>query len=66
VQLDDVDSHWSVEPQIIPEFYQPVDSVEDNFLLNSQNLDLGVRQNQEKVNDVILPPWAKGNVAQQR
>jgi len=42
-----------------------VDSPEDNFLLNSQNLDLGVRQNQEKVNDVILPPWAKGVAARE-
>ena len=49
-------------PQLIPEFYQSVEVPEDNFLLNSRNLDLGVRQNQGKVNDVVLPPWATGTV----
>jgi hypothetical protein len=30
-----------------------------NFLKNINRLDLGVKQNGEKVDDVILPPWAK-------
>ena len=30
-----------------------------SFLKNYQNLDLGVRQNKKKVNDVKMPLWAK-------
>lgn len=30
--------------QLIPEFFQPTETVEDNFLLNARGLDLGVRQ----------------------
>lgn len=41
--------------ELIPEFYEPG---EENFLLNCIGLDLGVRANGEKVNDIILPPWA--------
>jgi len=41
--------------ELIPEFYEPG---EEDFLLNSLNLDLGIRANGEKVNDIILPPWA--------
>jgi hypothetical protein len=38
----------------IPEFYYlPF------FLKNTNNIDLGIRQSGELVNDVILPPWAK-------
>ncbi len=40
--------------QLIPEFYQPP----GDFLLNSEGLDLGLKQKGRKVNDVILPPWA--------
>lgn len=42
--------------ELIPEFYQPP----GNFLINSMNLELGVRSDGVRVNDVILPPWAKG------
>lgn len=39
---------------MIPEFfYLP------EFLVNSQKLPLGVRESGEKVDDVILPTWAK-------
>ncbi|EFC42183.1 BEACH domain-containing protein [Naegleria gruberi] len=41
--------------ELIPEFYQSTGS----FLINSLNLDLGVRNNGQRVNNVILPPWAK-------
>lgn len=41
--------------ELIPEFYQSTGS----FLVNSLNLDLGVRNNGQRVNNVILPPWAK-------
>ncbi|XP_027161043.1 protein SPIRRIG [Coffea eugenioides] len=43
--------------ELIPEFfYMP------EFLENRFNLDLGEKQSGEKVNDVILPPWAKSSV----
>ncbi|XP_015220356.1 WD repeat and FYVE domain-containing protein 3 isoform X2 [Lepisosteus oculatus] len=42
--------------ELIPEFfYLP------EFLLNSNNFDLGSKQNGIKLGDVILPPWAKGD-----
>jgi len=40
--------------ELIPEFYEPP----GDFLLNIQELDLGMTQTKEKVNDAILPPWA--------
>ncbi|XP_059488715.1 WD repeat and FYVE domain-containing protein 3 [Neocloeon triangulifer] len=40
--------------ELIPEFfYLP------EFMLNSNNFDLGAKQNGVFLNDVILPPWAK-------
>uniref|UniRef100_A0A4W3HF18 WD repeat and FYVE domain containing 3 n=1 Tax=Callorhinchus milii TaxID=7868 RepID=A0A4W3HF18_CALMI len=42
--------------ELIPEFfYLP------EFLLNSNNFDLGNKQNGIKLGDVLLPPWAKGD-----
>ncbi|XP_027889562.1 WD repeat and FYVE domain-containing protein 3 isoform X1 [Xiphophorus couchianus] len=42
--------------ELIPEFfYLP------EFLLNSNNFDLGAKQNGTKLGDVILPTWAKGD-----
>ncbi|CAK91037.1 unnamed protein product (macronuclear) [Paramecium tetraurelia] len=41
--------------ELIPEFFIE----DDSFLVNTLNLDLGVRQNQKKVGDVKLPKWAK-------
>ncbi|EGD82827.1 hypothetical protein PTSG_11431 [Salpingoeca rosetta] len=40
--------------ELIPEFYMQ----STDFLLNLNNLDLGVTQRGERVGDVILPPWA--------
>jgi hypothetical protein len=40
--------------ELIPEFY----SGAGDFLVNSQKLDLGVRQDGKRVGDVELPPWA--------
>ncbi|CAI5506687.1 unnamed protein product [Closterium sp. Naga37s-1] len=40
--------------ELIPEFY----SLSTSFLLNSQGLDLGVKQDGVPVGDVVLPPWA--------
>ena len=40
--------------ELIPEFFYCPE-----FLRNINRLDLGVKQNGEKVSDVILPPWAK-------
>ena len=42
--------------QLIPEFFQS----SGEFLLNSQNLPLGFKQDKTKVMDVELPSWAKG------
>ncbi|XP_072921340.1 WD repeat and FYVE domain-containing protein 3 isoform X1 [Hemitrygon akajei] len=42
--------------ELIPEFfYLP------EFLLNSNNFDLGYKQNGTKLGNVLLPPWAKGD-----
>lgn len=42
--------------ELIPEFfYLP------EFLMNSEQFNLGVRQNGERVNNVILPPWARNS-----
>ncbi|XP_065915844.1 protein FAN-like isoform X2 [Dysidea avara] len=38
----------------IPEFYQPP----GDFLLNKKGIDFGIRSDGEKIDDVILPPWA--------
>lgn len=40
--------------ELIPEFYQPP----GDFLLNKKGIDFGVRSDGEKIDDVILPPWA--------
>ncbi len=41
--------------ELIPEFfYLP------EFLVNSNRFDLGFKQNGIQLDDVILPPWAKG------
>lgn len=42
--------------ELIPEFfYSP------EFLVNVNGIDMGVRQDGEPVNNVLLPPWAKGD-----
>eukprot|EP00117_Sycon_ciliatum_P047152 scpid28293/ scgid33705/ Protein FAN; Factor associated with neutral sphingomyelinase activation len=41
--------------ELIPEFY----SLPSDFMFNTQNLDFGSRQDRTKVDDVLLPPWAK-------
>lgn len=42
--------------ELIPEFfYLP------EFLINTNNLQLGMKQNKEIVGDVILPPWANND-----
>lgn len=41
--------------ELIPEFYQN----DDSFLVNYLGLDLGVRQDKNRVDHVLLPPWAK-------
>jgi factor associated with neutral sphingomyelinase activation len=50
--------------ELIPEFFQIPKENEDGevvtFLTNYRGLDLGIRQNQQKVQDVQLPPWASG------
>lgn len=42
--------------ELIPEFfYLP------EFLKNDNKYDLGIKQNGKKLNDVVLPPWAKND-----
>jgi factor associated with neutral sphingomyelinase activation len=52
---ENVNSDHADVKELIPEFYQPP----GDFLLNLQSLDLGVRTDGVRVNDVILPPWAR-------
>ena len=40
--------------ELIPEFFS-----NPHFLLNENNFDLGVTQSNQRLNDVILPKWAK-------
>ncbi|XP_023679913.1 WD repeat- and FYVE domain-containing protein 4 isoform X2 [Paramormyrops kingsleyae] len=42
--------------ELIPEFYYLPD-----FLVNSNNFELGCTQDGTTVGDVVLPPWAKGD-----
>uniref|UniRef100_A0A3Q4AQV8 Uncharacterized protein n=1 Tax=Mola mola TaxID=94237 RepID=A0A3Q4AQV8_MOLML len=44
--------------ELIPEFY----GNDPSFLENRLSLDLGRKQNGSLVSDVILPPWASGNL----
>ena len=42
--------------ELIPEFFYLPD-----FLVNAERLDLGCTQSRGRVDDVLLPPWAKGS-----
>jgi WD40 repeat protein len=42
--------------ELIPEFFYLPD-----FLTNRNNFDLGMKQNGEELNDILLPPWAKND-----
>ena len=42
--------------ELIPEFYYS-----SEFLANSNSLKLGKRQDGHAIDDVVLPPWAKGS-----
>lgn len=47
-------THTSDVKELIPEFfYLP------EFLTNSNNVFFGVKQDGQKLGDVVLPPWAK-------
>ena len=39
--------------ELIPEFFEQFE-----FLLNTQNLDLGIKANDKPIGDVKLPKWA--------
>jgi factor associated with neutral sphingomyelinase activation len=43
--------------ELIPEFYNA--NADFDFLINARGLSLGATQNGERVDDVILPPWAR-------
>jgi len=48
--------HNALLVQLIPEFfYLP------EFLVNINRYDFGVRQDETRVDNVILPPWANGD-----
>ena len=42
--------------ELIPEFFYLPD-----FLVNSNHFDFGCKQNGVRVDNVVLPPWAKGD-----
>jgi len=42
--------------ELIPEFFYLPEFLENRF-----NFDYGIKQSGERVNDVLLPPWAKGS-----
>ncbi|CAM6104156.1 unnamed protein product [Calypogeia fissa] len=42
--------------ELIPEFFYLPEFLENRF-----NFDFGIKQSGERVNDVLLPPWAKGS-----
>jgi len=42
--------------ELIPEFFYLPD-----FLVNANRFDMGAKQNGEPLDDVVLPPWAKGS-----
>lgn len=43
--------------ELLPEFFHS----SSNFLKNNETLNLGTKQNNQKVNHVILPKWANGD-----
>lgn len=43
--------------ELIPEFF-----CLPEFLSNSNNYDLGIKQNGVRLGDVVLPPWSKGEL----
>ena len=45
--------------ELIPEWYS-----QHEFLVNGNGLKLGVRQDEQRVNDVLLPRWAHGSSRQ--
>eukprot|EP01017_Pseudomicrothorax_dubius_P044670 TRINITY_DN7572_c0_g3_i1.p1 TRINITY_DN7572_c0_g3~~TRINITY_DN7572_c0_g3_i1.p1 ORF type:complete len:822 (+),score=154.42 TRINITY_DN7572_c0_g3_i1:59-2524(+) len=45
----------AIVKELIPQFYME----DDSFLVNYLKLDLGIRQNGKRVDDVKLPKWAK-------
>ncbi|KAK9032820.1 hypothetical protein V6N11_017863 [Hibiscus sabdariffa] len=49
-------SNTSDVKELVPEFYYMPE-----FLINSNSYHLGVKQDGEPINDVSLPPWAKGS-----
>ncbi len=43
--------------ELTPEFYY----TEGQFLVNTEKMDLGVSQEGENIDDVVLPPWARNS-----
>ena len=53
-------THDADVKELIPEFFNG----KGDFLLNRHGLHLGVTQEGQPVQDVVLPPWAQGSAAQ--
>lgn len=47
--------------ELVPEFYDT--SNNGDFLCNKFGINFGYRSDNQRVNDVELPPWAKGNLS---
>lgn len=45
--------------ELVPEFYQP--ESRGQFLSNTKRLNLGVRHDSVRLDDVVLPPWASSS-----
>ena len=41
--------------ELTPEFFY----TEGRFLVNTEKMDLGMSQDGENIDDVLLPPWAR-------
>ncbi|KAI9913338.1 hypothetical protein PsorP6_005260 [Peronosclerospora sorghi] len=52
-------NHTDVK-ELIPEFFDCTLPA-DEWLNNTKHLDLGTTQTSDRVDDVVLPPWAHGN-----
>ena len=64
-QFHSIKEDWEVNltdsgslKELIPEFYEQ----DTSFLYNLNNIELGIRSNKEKINNVILPPWANDGI----
>ncbi|CAI5739216.1 unnamed protein product [Peronospora farinosa] len=60
VTWDGCMSNYTDVKELIPEFFDCTVPASE-WLQNNKHLDLGTMQNFERVDDVVLPPWAHGD-----